>query len=77
MQELDDEGNISKNSKDLRKFVLYCLQNPEQRFWQALRNWSKANFILKSSHFDFEMFDDKWRKKNKRNLDIEDTFYLE
>ena len=73
--ELNDEGIPSKNSKQLRKFVLYCLDNPEQRFWQALRNWAKVPFILKSSHFDADMFDEKWIKKNSKTVDISDTFY--
>jgi hypothetical protein len=37
--EKNDEGNLSKNSKILRTFVLYCLKNPELRFFQALSGW--------------------------------------
>ena len=44
--EKDDEGHWSKNSKFLREFVEYCLDNPELRFWQALRGWSGAESIL-------------------------------
>jgi hypothetical protein len=36
----------SQNSEVLRSFVAYCYANPSQRFWQALRNWSGAAFIL-------------------------------
>lgn len=39
---------MSKNSELLAKFVAYCEDNPEQRFWQALRNWSGYPFILVS-----------------------------
>ncbi len=62
--ELDDEGNPSKNSKQLRKFVLYCLENPDQRFWQALRNWDNSAFIFR-------------QKRNEQGMtqQIEDTFY--
>ena len=34
-----------KNSELLQDFVRYCEQNPEQRFWQALRNWSGASIV--------------------------------
>jgi hypothetical protein len=30
----------------LEDFARYCRQNPEQRFWQALRNWSGAVKIV-------------------------------
>ena len=39
---------VSKNSKELVSFTNYCLKNPEQRFWQALRNWAGVPFIYKS-----------------------------
>lgn len=69
--EKDDEGNMSKNSKQLRKFVLYCLDNPNQRFYQALRNWSGNAFILKADDVVFD-------KKSGGLLlykNIRDTFY--
>lgn len=28
----------------LESFVKYCEENPEQRFWQALRNWSNEYY---------------------------------
>jgi hypothetical protein len=35
----------------LAEFVRFCFEHPDQRFWQALRNWSKvkAIFIEKKS----------------------------
>ena len=33
------------NNKDLASFVDYMQKNPNQRFWQALRNWSGYAFI--------------------------------
>ena len=44
----------------LESFVRYCEQNPEQRFWQALRNWSGYNFVLVS---------------DRKGEDYRDTFY--
>lgn len=38
----------SKNKKLRKEFIQYCKDNPEQRFWQALRNWSGYPFILVS-----------------------------
>jgi hypothetical protein len=29
----------SRNQKSLESFTKYCKENPEQRFFQALRNW--------------------------------------
>jgi len=34
-------------NKTLKDFVDYCLLHPEQRFWQALVNWSKSHCIYK------------------------------
>ena len=45
MEELNDEGVQSNNHKILQDFALYCLEHPEERFWQALRNWAKVGYI--------------------------------
>jgi hypothetical protein len=29
----------------LESFSAYCQERPEQRFWQALRNWSGVAFL--------------------------------
>ena len=39
---------MNKNNKLLISFTEYCLDHPEQRFWQALRNWAGVGFIYKS-----------------------------
>lgn len=36
---------VWKNHKLLNDFTAYCKSHPELRFWQALRNWSEADFI--------------------------------
>ena len=56
----------SKNKKILDSFVAFCKQYPEQRFWQALRNWSKYDFIYGAKYS--EEVDD---------VVLEDTFYKE
>jgi hypothetical protein len=39
----------NKNRLTLMSFVNYCATHPEQRFWQALRNWVAADYILVQS----------------------------
>lgn len=36
---------MSKNNQLLKYFTAYCEQHPEERFWQALRNFSGYAFI--------------------------------
>lgn len=36
----------SKNQKLLKEFSIFCEANPYQRFWQALRNWAKVDYVL-------------------------------
>jgi len=38
-----------KSEKLLKSFSQYCINNPELRFWQALRSWSKWGFIFVSN----------------------------
>jgi len=59
-----------KNKKQLSSFVTYCLANPDERFWQALKNWSGFNFIFGSFA---NQFDDYTKLKDTYNLeDISD-----
>lgn len=39
----------TRSGRTLASFTLYCLQNPEQRFWQALRNWSGSVALWKQT----------------------------
>jgi hypothetical protein len=63
----------SRNSKVLASFVAYCQQNPDTRFWQALRNWCGHNFIYVSEHQaqEFENPQDAMTIYDA----LEDTFY--
>jgi hypothetical protein len=58
----------SRSYETLLSFVTYCEQNPEQRFWQALRNWSGYHYILTS---DVPLY------KVNNETPLRDTFYLE
>lgn len=35
-----------KSKSLLKEFTKYCQENPDERFWQALRNWSESDRIL-------------------------------
>ena len=35
-----------KVGNEPKSFTQYCEEHPGERFWQALRNWSKYDFIL-------------------------------
>ncbi len=60
----------SKNYKLMNEFALYCLDNPDQRFWQALRNWSGEKFILTSKELLLPYSIDS---KESFYVDIRDT----
>lgn len=53
-----------KSEELLNDFTTYCRDHPEQRFWQALRNWADYPFILAADG----MYE-AWK-------DIKDTFYF-
>lgn len=36
----------TRNSEVLASFVAYCEAHSDQRFWQALLNWSKLSWIV-------------------------------
>jgi hypothetical protein len=42
----------NRNSEVLKSFIKYCKEHPDERFWQALRNWSGYGFILVSRFFE-------------------------
>lgn len=50
--------------KTLKSFVDYCLKHPQERFYQALTNWSGYNFIYVS-------------KVQTTDTILEDVFYKE
>jgi hypothetical protein len=64
----------TRNSLVLKSFVSYCKAHPEERFWQALRNWSGQNFVLTANSITF-----KTQPKGDEITynDKEDTFYWE
>jgi len=47
------ESLRTENSEMLDSLAEYCLAHPDQRFWQALRNWSGWQHVLVSNDSDF------------------------
>lgn len=56
---------MSKNKKTLESFVKFCEQNPDLRFWQALREFVKVEAIW------LEVYD-----KKIDDSELKDTFYF-
>ena len=60
----------SKNKNLMIEFQNYCIDHPDERFWQALRNWAKVERIYAtrfSEDDDDTLVEDTfyWNKKNK------------
>jgi len=58
----------SKNIALLNDFIHYCISHPEERFWQALRNWSGSPYVFVGGQVEFDP---------KGRFEYEDTFYFE
>lgn len=56
-----------KSTTQLQDFMKYCANHPDERFWQALRNWSEFGYILASHTNPDEDLQDTfyWEEKNK------------
>lgn len=57
---------MSKNELLLEQFTEYCANHPEDRFFQALRNWMERGYLLVSDGTDLG---------NGKYTECEDTFY--
>jgi len=66
-------SNNSRNVETLTDFVKYCEAHPEQRFWQALRNWNQLNHPEQS----FILTCDIVQGEVKFFDHLEDTFFRE
>lgn len=63
-----------KSGDDLKSFVEYCEKHPDERFWQALRNWSPYNAIYglaKGAPIDVAA-----ELESSADIELKDTFYL-
>lgn len=61
----------NRNSEVLADFVKYCEAHPDERFWQALRNWSNHSFVYVSNtpRYNIDM--------KREHEYLTDTFYSE
>ena len=58
-------------NKTLQSFINYCDKYPTERFWQALRNWSEADFILyQKGTMEVDTFN--WEKRDGFDREIEE-----
>lgn len=67
-----------KNEAELKSFIAYCEANPNERFWQALRNWSGAVAIwhqATGAPLDVDLSASLDHKG--KPLVMQDTFYWE
>ena len=60
------------NKELLEDFIKYCEAHPEERFWQALRNWSKADAICVERNWGEVGDDGRFTSR-----EYVDTFYWE
>lgn len=72
---------MSKNEKMLESFTKYCKENPEMRFFQALRNWTQESvdadcgFILIGGH---EFYHFLWAENLEAAVaQTKDTYHYE
>jgi hypothetical protein len=59
-----------RNGKTVLDFYIYCRNNPQLRFWQALKNWSGFSHIL-SADYDPEI-DEFTNQRDTYNLEGKD-----
>ena len=64
-----------KNAKMLKDFTEYCNKHPEERFWQALRNFSGEAFIFVSK--EGKPLGGSTRRDMEFIENLKDTFYRE
>ena len=56
----------SKNLELLTSFTEYCTAHPQERFWQALRNWAELDYLLSQGKKEVGTTD-TWYWENKNN----------
>lgn len=64
---MNQQKTLNQN-KTLKSFVAFYAKNPNLRFWQALRAWTKAEYIFIQKYnpeVDDETLEDTYYFKNK------------
>ena len=64
--EKDNSQTEGSAVEQARAFLDYCIEHPEQRFWQAIRNFTNHNFVYVSEqdHSQVEGLHDTYYKKS-------------
>lgn len=68
------QASKSRNSELLASFSEYCAKHPDQRFWQALLNWSGVSYLVSLGA------PAAWVKcvgTNGNQVSVKDTYYWE
>jgi len=68
------QEKISRNEKVASSFTQYLMEHPEQRFWQALRNWAGVGFVYTQKTGQFLV---KANAMDGQDVQLVDTFYFE
>ena len=66
-QELLDE-------KVIDSFLVYCQEHPEERFWQALRNWADVDYVFAGYASKKEKTDTAYLEDIGLKVYLKDTF---
>jgi hypothetical protein len=64
-------SSISKNWRLMNLFMVYCIEHPDERFWQALRNFSGADFITYTKG-TWEVDTFYWDDKDEFNKSVDE-----
>lgn len=62
----DSKPERFKGRKELLSFWIYCMEHPDERFWQALRNWSGYDSIFVVEQYAADSHD-TWPFESKRH----------
>lgn len=72
---------MNKNQQMLKSFTDYCKTHPEQRFFQALRNWVQMNIDADCNFIYFapsECLEWMMEEQDEKVVNsLKDTFYIE
>lgn len=64
----------TRNSRVLASFVQYCQDHPDQRFWQALTNWSGWGYVLLTNE---RVFGNKAGDLHRAVIEYKDPYHWE
>ena len=67
---------MSKNEKTLQAFAEYCRAHPEERFWQALRNFSGFAYVGVAEDDKMDWID-TFHFRDGMELSVSSTYFQE